>query len=52
VTEQTPQRTGLKGFLRENWLFLVAPLVLILLALAALFIFGDDSPGGFFYNIF
>ena len=42
MTDATPQRTGFKGFLRENWIFLVAPLVLILLALAALLVFGDD----------
>lgn len=47
-----PQRTGFKAFLRENWLFIVAPLVLILLALVALLVFGDTSSGGFFYNLF
>ncbi len=48
----TPQRTGFKGFLRENWLYIVAPFVLIVVALLLLFILGGDSPAGFLYNIF
>jgi hypothetical protein len=52
VTDEPIRRTGLRGFLRENWIFLVAPLALILLALGALVLFGDGGPGGFFYNIF
>lgn len=39
-------------FLRENWIFIVAPLVLVLIGLLALVLFGDDSPSGFIYNIF
>jgi len=39
-------------FLRENWIFIVAPLVLVLLGLVALIAFGEDSPSSFIYNIF
>ena len=48
----TPQRSGFMGFLRENWLFIAGPFVLIVLALLVLFILGGDSPSGFLYNIF
>jgi len=51
VTDST-QSTGFLGFLRENWLFIVAPFVLILVALVVLFVLGGDSPSGFLYNIF
>lgn len=40
------------NFLRENWLYIVAPLALILLLLVALVVFGDDKAGPFVYNIF
>jgi hypothetical protein len=40
------------GFLKENWLFIVAPFVLILIALVVVFVLGGDSPSGFLYNIF
>ena len=49
---ETPQPAGLMGFLRENWLYIVAPFVLILVALVLLFVLGGDSPSGFLYNIF
>ncbi len=39
-------------FLRENWLYIVAPLAIVLLALVALILFGDDSTSPFIYNIF
>ena len=48
----TPQRSGFMGFLRDNWLFIAGPFVLIVLALLVLFILGGDSPSGFLYNIF
>lgn len=49
----TPQRTGFKGFLRENWLYIVAPFALIMVALVLLACFGSDSgAGGFLYNLF
>ena len=40
-------------FLRENWIWIVAPIVLVLLLVVALLVFGrggDESP--FVYNIF
>lgn len=42
----------MRNFLRENWLYIVAPLVLILIGLGALILFGDDSASPFIYNIF
>ena len=39
-------------FLRENWIFIVAPLVLVLIGLVVLIALGDDSSGNFIYNIF
>lgn len=48
----TPQPTGPKGFLRENWIFIVAPFALILVALILLACFSGDGAGGFLYNIF
>ena len=48
----SPQPSGFKGFLRENWLYIAAPFVLIVIALILLFVLGGDSPGGFLYNIF
>jgi len=40
------------SFLRENWIWIVAPIVLVLALVVALLVFGggDDSP--FVYNIF
>lgn len=48
----TPQNSGIVGFLRENWLYIVAPFALIVLALGALLLFGGDGPSSFIYNIF
>jgi len=42
----------MKQFLRENWLYIVAPLALVLILLVALILFGDDSASPFLYNIF
>jgi hypothetical protein len=39
-------------FLRENWLYIVLPIVIVMLGLAALVVFGDDSASNFIYNIF
>lgn len=41
------------NFLRENWIWIVAPIVLVLILVVALLVLGgggDDSP--FVYNIF
>ena len=41
------------NFLRENWMYIVAPLVLILLGLAVFILFfSDSSSSNFIYNIF
>ena len=42
----------MKDFLRENWLYIVAPLAIVMLLLVALMVFGDDSTSPFVYNIF
>jgi len=42
----------MKNFLSENWPYIVAPLVLVLVLLLALILFGDDSSSPFLYNIF
>jgi hypothetical protein len=40
-------------FLRENWLYIVAPIVLVILLLGALWILGGGSEASpFIYNIF
>jgi len=39
-------------FLRENWLYIVLPIGLVLVGLVALVLFGDDSASNFIYNIF
>ncbi len=43
----------MENFLRENWIWILAPIVLVLCLIAALVVFGgtgDDTP--FVYNIF
>ena len=43
----------MKQFLRENWLYIVAPIVIVVVLLGALYVFGggnESSP--FIYNIF
>jgi hypothetical protein len=42
----------MKNFFRENWLYIVAPLALVLVLLVALILFGDDSTSPFLYNLF
>ena len=41
----------MKQFLREHWLYIVVPLALVLLVLAVLLLFGDDSVAPFIYNV-
>jgi len=48
----TPQRTGFLGFVRENWLLIFGPFALILVLLVLLAFLLGDGPGGFLYNIF
>jgi hypothetical protein len=41
------------NFLRENWLYIVAPVVIVIVLLGALAIFSGGSEGSpFIYNIF
>jgi hypothetical protein len=47
-----PEPWIMKSFLRENWIFIVAPLVLVLVGLVVLIAFSDDAPSNFIYNIF
>ena len=43
----------MKNFLRENWLYIVAPLALILVGLVLFILFfSDSSSSNFIYNIF
>ena len=42
----------MRSFLRENWLYIVIPIAIVLLGLGALILLGDDSPSPFIYNIF
>lgn len=39
-------------FLRENWIYIVAPLAIVLVGLGVLILWGDDSSSPFIYNIF
>jgi hypothetical protein len=47
------ERNVMGNFLRENWVYIVAPLVLILLGLGIFILFfSDSSSSNFIYNIF
>jgi hypothetical protein len=52
VQDENPERSPyVKDFLRENWIYIVAPVVIILIVIVVLiFTGGTDSP--FTYNIF
>jgi hypothetical protein len=41
-------------FLRENWLWILTPIILLMVALAAVLYYssGSDGDGSFVYNIF
>ena len=39
-------------FLRENWLYIVLPIGLVLVGLVALALFGSDAAENFIYNTF
>ena len=39
-------------FLRENWLFIVVPIAVVLVLLTLLVAFGDDTRSSFLYTIF
>ena len=43
----------MKDFLRDNWAWIVTPIVLVMvLLLVVAYVFHDDSLGGFVYNLF
>jgi uncharacterized membrane protein YidH (DUF202 family) len=41
----------MKEFLRENWLYIAVPLVVVLVVLIGLLLFGGDSASPFIYNV-
>lgn len=42
----------MRTFLRENWVYVVVPLVATLVALVALVLLGGGDGSSFFYNLF
>lgn len=42
----------MRRFLRENWLYIVLPIALVVIGLTALFLFNRDEASPFIYNIF
>lgn len=46
-----PKHKG-RGFLRENWLYLLAPLLLVLALLLALYLFAGGESSEMIYNLF
>ena len=42
----------MRQFLRENWIYIVAPVVIVLVGLGLLIAFSDESVSPFIYNIF
>ena len=46
-------KRSMKRFLRENWIYIVAPIVIVIVLLGALyFIGGGNEASPFIYNIF
>ena len=44
---------GFRGFLRENWPWIVGPIVFgVVIVIVALFFLGGDETSPFIYNIF
>jgi TRAP-type uncharacterized transport system fused permease subunit len=44
---------SMKRFLRENWIYIVAPIVIVIVLLGALYFIGGGSDASpFIYNIF
>jgi hypothetical protein len=48
---QSPTTT-MKEFLRENWLYIVAPLVIVLIGIVAMMLWWGTGNSPFSYNIF
>jgi len=45
--------TGVRGFFRENWPWIVGPIVFgLVIVIVALFFLGGDETSPFIYNIF
>ena len=42
----------MKRFLRENWIYIVAPIVIVIVLLGALYFMGGSEASPFIYNIF
>ena len=52
MTEPTPENGGLAGFLRENWLWIVGPIAVLIVVLAVLaYVSGQDESAPFIYNV-
>jgi hypothetical protein len=46
-------RTPMGNFLRENWLWIVAPIVIVMVLFVAILLMGgSDDTSPFIYNIF
>jgi hypothetical protein len=41
-----------RSFLRENWLYILAPVLLVLALLIALYLFAGDEGSEMIYNLF
>lgn len=41
----------MKQFLRENWIYIVVPLAVVLILMVALLVLGGDSSSPFIYNL-
>jgi hypothetical protein len=54
ASTDTPSSNGLAAFFRENWLWIVVPVVLVLGGLFVLITMmdGGDADAPFIYNIF
>lgn len=42
----------MKEFLRENWLYIVAPLAIVLIGIVVLMVYWGFSPAPFTYSVF
>jgi hypothetical protein len=42
----------MKRFLRENWLFVVAPIVVVLIAIAVMLVLSNGAHSGTVYDVY
>jgi hypothetical protein len=42
----------MKEFLRENWLYIVAPLVIVMIGIVVILILSNGSESSFTYNVY